>query len=90
MMICRKKLFFIDLEHLMHTVTGTLVKSGQTFSFHLGRLERHGDRIIIICLGANIEIIQYTLVKLCKTVKIPFEPMNKFYITKMCISTKHI
>ena len=80
-MINRKKLGFIDLEHLMHSATDTLVKSGRTFSFHLGRLERHEDRIIIRCLGTNMEIIQYTLEKLCKTEKIPFIPMDKFYIT---------
>ena len=81
MMINRKKLGFIGLEHLMRSVADTLMKSDRTFSFHLGRLERHEDRIIIRCLGTNIEIIQYTLKKLCQTKKIPFEPMNKFYIT---------
>ena len=58
MMINRRKLGFIDLENLMHYATDTLVKSGRTFTFHLGKLERHEDRIIVRCLGSNMEIIQ--------------------------------
>ena len=47
MMINKRKFGFIDLENLMHSATDTLVKSCRTFSFHLGTLEKHEDRIII-------------------------------------------
>ena len=76
MMVNRRKLGFIDLESLMHSATDTLIQSGRTFTFHLGK-----HNIIVRCLGSNMEIIQYTLENLCRQRKIPFIPTDKTYIT---------
>ena len=57
-MINRRKLGFIDLENLMHFATDKLVKSVQSFTFLLGKLERYEDRIIIRCLGKKMKVIK--------------------------------
>ena len=65
----------------MHAVSEIIVKEDRTLSFHLGALEKHEDKIIIRCIGENIEAVQYALENQCKAMKIPIESTNGIYIT---------